>query len=209
MHGLRRRSFFLGGIAFTGSVRVAAFENRDPEEQHFFLTDEFEIRMNLAYYDNSPDAGLRFRDRATDQRFCLSGQGQENLNCTNNFKGSIAVARYRLFARRGGRPRSPIMREYVRSIDQSDDLRLRPPFERVIEVRSGLASDIQVFGYQDKSSAAKRDESDDGWCLLRQNLYLEQQGLPFLILHWKHTVAAIRVLDIIPENGTRVVRQRR
>ena len=209
MDRLRRRSFFLGGIAFTGTLSLGAFGKSESEKQFFFTTDEFAIRMNLEYYDEFPDSGLRFEDRAADRRYCLSAEGQENKNCINNFKGSIAVAQYHISPRRGEGAGSPSMREYVRSIDQSDHIPVRPPFERVIEVRSGRASDIQVFGYkEDRDGAAKADQPDDAWCLLRQNLYLERHDEPFLVLHWKHSIGSIRVLDIIPENGTRLVTHR-
>jgi hypothetical protein len=38
--------------------------------------------------------------------------------------------------------------------------------------------------------------------LLRQDLFLNHSPLPFLILHWKHTPEAIRLLDVIPGRGT-------
>ena len=104
-----------------------------------------------------------------------------------------------------------MLREYVRSIDQSDRVPVRPPFERVIQVQHGLASDIQVFGYPDNSSdgSNRTQEPDDAWCLFRQNLYLKDKTVPFLVVHWKHTLTRIRVLDVIPENGTWRVRQER
>jgi hypothetical protein len=201
MSELRRRSFFLGGIATTGSMALASFAKSEPEQQFFFTTGEFSIRMNVEYYDDSPNPALRFEDRAANSRYCLSAKGENNRNCANDFKGSIAVARYHISPRPGKSTSSLMMREYVRSIDQSDYLPARSPFERLIEVRSGLASDIQVFGYKDDPSA-EANQSDKAWCFLRQDLYLGQGGVPFLVLHWKHTVSSIRVLDIIPENGT-------
>ena len=132
-----------------------------------------------------------------------------NPNCINNFRGSIAVARYHISPLRREAAASPRLREYVRNIDQSGDMPARSPFERAIEVKSGRASDIQVFGYQnDLQGEAKANQPDDAWCLLRQNLYFEQHAAPFLVLHWKHSIGSIRLLDIIPENGTRVVTHR-
>ena len=40
------------------------------------------------------------------------------------------------------------------------------------------------------------------WCLLRQDLFLNQQPEPFLIVHWKHTFDAITLLDVIPGDRT-------
>ncbi len=201
---LGRRSFLLAGVAFTGTAGLAAFGKTEPEKQLLFTTDDFAIRVNLEYYDDSPDRGLRFEDRVADRRFCLSMQGDENRNCIDNFKGSIAVVHYHISPLRRDLPASPKMREYVRSIDQSEHVPARPPFERVIEVQGGRASDIQVFGYKEEDRT-KSAQPDDAWCLLRQNLYLESKNEPFLVLHWKHTVGSIRMLDIIPANGTRLL----
>jgi len=186
-----------------GSVGVLALPRPELEPQYFFATTEHEIRMTLEYYDNEPNRHLGFEDRASDRHFCLSAKGEENRNCISGFKGSMAVARYRISSRGLGKE-SPLLREYVRSIDQSDRVPARPPFERVIEVQHGLASDIQVFGYQDNSlgSTPQADAFDDAWCLLRQNLYLNGKTVPFLIVHWKHALDGIRVLDVIPQNGT-------
>jgi hypothetical protein len=195
MSHFNRRSLLLGSVSFF------ALPKSEPEQQYLFATDEYEIRMTLEYHDNEPNKGLRFQDRSTDRHFCLSPQGEENRHCAGSFNGSIAVARYRI-ASHVGPERSLLLREQVRSIDQSDRVPLRPPFERMIQVQHGLASDIQVFGYQADSSSPSSQEPDNAWCLLRQNLYLQAQSAPFLVVHWKHTLSSIRVLDIIPENGT-------
>jgi hypothetical protein len=197
MNRLSRRSLLVGSFA------ILPLPKTELEEQYSFATNQYDIRLTLEYHDNEPNRGLRFWDRSVDHHFCVSLQGEQDRNCTSNFKGSVAVARYRISARSKSET-SPFLREYVRSIDQSDRLRVRPPFERAIQVQHGFASDIQVFGYQDDSppGTGSKPQSDDAWCLLRQNLYLQDNPAPFLVVHWKHTLSCIRVLDIIPENGT-------
>lgn len=197
-----RRSLLLGSVGFV------PLPKSEPEPHYLFTTGEYDIRMTLEYHDNERNAGLRFQERSTDRHFCVSPQGEENRNCGSHFKGSIAVAHYRISSHIRSES-SPWLREYVRSIDQSDRVPVRPPFERVIQVQHGRASDIQVFGYQDDSSgpSAQKQEPDTAWCLLRQNLYLKDNTAPFLVVHWKHTLSYIRVLDIIPENGTSQVAQ--
>jgi hypothetical protein len=83
----------------------------------------------------------------------------------------------------------------------------RAPYERALALQGGLASDIQAFGYEakDGSPAASNAESHEPWCLFRQDLYFDQQSQPFLVLHWKHTLSAIRVLDLIPGEHTRLI----
>jgi hypothetical protein len=194
---LSRRAILMGAASLGG------FPKSDPEPVYLFATAQYRIRMTLEFHDNYGKFGLGFRERSSGRPFCLSFQGEEDRNCVGNFIGSIAVARYRILSTNTSEP-SMSLREYVRSIDHSDSIATRPPFERVIQLQRGLASDIQVFGYE-KSSA--RDGSQDAgpdktWCLLRQDLYLKNQVNPFLVVHWKHTLSAIRVLDIIPGDGT-------
>ncbi len=193
MDHFSRRSLLAASIGLLPVPRPEA------EQEYRFGTADYEIRMSLEYHDKEPNRGLGFEERSTNRHFCLSTGGDENRNCIDDFEGSVAVMRYRI------RPRVPSrsalsLREYVRSIDQSDWLPPRPPFERVIEVRGGIASDIQVYGL--RTTSDKQASADDSWCLLRQNLYLPDSATPFLVLHWKHTLRQIRVLDVIPQRGT-------
>jgi hypothetical protein len=190
-------------LLLLGSVSLSALPKPVPEHPYLFATNEYEIRMTLEFYDRYIGDGLSFQERLSDRHFCLSPKGEENRNCVSNFKGSMAVARYKISSRVRSES-SPCLREYVRSIDQSESVPVRPPFERVLETQHGLASDIQVFGYQNSSSAqtARMSDSDDAWCLFRQDLYLQDKTVPFLVVHWKHTLTSIRVLDIIPQTGT-------
>ena len=187
-----RRLLLAGGIGL--GVR-----NVENQSHYLFATAEYKIALTLEYHDQQASRRLGFLDTSANRHFCLSSSGEENKNCVTDFKGAIAVARYKLIPRTA--PRASLsLREYVRNIDQSERVPVRAPFERIIRVEGGLASDIQVFGYQDSSLA--QGEKDDAWCLLRQNLYLGDNAAPFLVLHWKHTLDRIRVLDIIPGSGT-------
>ncbi len=115
----------------------------------------------------------------------------------------MAIARYRILTH--DKPAASLsQREYVRNVDRSDSIPDRPPFERVIETRHGLASDIQVFGYEQLpgQESGPVSQADEVWCLLRQDLSLKDQARPFLVVHWKHTFSAIRILDLIPGAGT-------
>lgn len=200
---LTRRSLLLG------SLSLSVLPKSETEQVYMFATEDYEIHMTLEFHDRSPDRGLRFEDRSSNRHFCLSAKGEENRNCMADFVGAIAVARYKISSRTKSLA-VPSLREYVRDIDQSDYIPVRPPFERVIEVQHGLASDIQVFGYQDSpGQRVQRPETDNVWCLLRQNLYLKDKPSPFLVVHWKHTLNFIRVLDVIPENGTSQITQHR
>ena len=188
---LNRRLFL------TGSASLAVVR-REPERVYAFATAEYEIRMGVEFYDGYTSKGFGFKERLSERQFCLSAGGREDQDCLRNFRGSIAVAHYRIRSRRV-LDSSLSIREYVRSIDQSERLPLRPPFERTIELQDGAASDIQVFGREDE---AQSKAPDDSWCFLRQDLFLRNKRTPFLVVHWKHTLSAIRVLDVIPGEGT-------
>ena len=86
---------------------------------------------------------------------------------------------------------------------------LRPPFERILAVQRETASDIQAFGYnEDGPGTAKSTAKQlDPWCLLRQDLYLDNQISPFLIVHWKHTLNAITLIDVIAGDQTQLTKE--
>jgi hypothetical protein len=45
------------------------------------------------------------------------------------------------------------------------------------------------------------------WCLYRQDLFLEPERTPFLVVLWKHALSSIRLLDMIPGDQTWVVKK--
>src|SRR5439155_8970143 len=117
----------------------------------------------------------------------------------------LAIARYQVQMQ--WKPqRAPALREHVRTIDQDSRLGFRPPFERTIELRQGVASDLQAFGYETAppaSSAGARSVDEGGpWYYFRQDLYFDWRNTPFLVVHWRHAFDAIRILDVIPGEGT-------
>jgi hypothetical protein len=80
----------------------------------------------------------------------------------------------------------------------------RPPFERVLPLAREIVSDIQAFGYN-QTDPEQESEAKGLWCLLRQGLYLNDQATAFLIVHWKHTVNLVSLVDVIPGDRTQSV----
>jgi len=202
-NGISRRLFILGGTNLGIARAMARPKN---ENVYRFATPECDVRMTVEFYDRYSSEGFWFDERRTDRHYCLSAKGEESRDCLGNFSGSLAVARYQI------RPRPKalhlnVLREHVRTIDQDDRLKTRAPFDRVIELRQGIASDIQAFGYEVEASPAhvRAPEPYGLWCLLRQDLYFDGQSSPFLVVHWKHALSAIRILDLIPGDQTRAV----
>jgi hypothetical protein len=195
-----RRLFLAGGI--TLNAATLPLKN---EIVYGFATTGCDVQMTVAFYDRYSSDGFWFKDHAAGRPFCLSAAGEQNHNCPARFTGSLAVARYRF------QPRIAALREHVRTIDQDTRLNHRPPFDRVIEPRRGIATDIQAFGYETPpppaSASAHEPESGGPWYYFRQELFLPGQTTPFLVVHWRHAFGAIRMLDVIPGDGTSPVKR--
>ena len=201
---MKRRSFLWIGAAVGVPAIGSPPGNR--ETVYRFAAGDWDVRMAVEFFDSYSSTGFWFKEQRDQRRFCLSGDGKENVGCLPNFVGSVAVARYHV--RQHSHARDALdLRERVRTIDQDSRIASRAPFERTIKMQDGVASDIQAFGYQpDNSSSPRESATPNGpWCLLRQDLYLEGQDSLFLILHWKHTLNAIRLFDVIPGDRTRVI----
>ncbi|HEX3682448.1 MAG TPA: hypothetical protein VHU83_07880 [Bryobacteraceae bacterium] len=200
---MNRRAFLWTGAL---GASAAARKPANSETVYRFRAGDCDIRMAVEFFDNYSTNGFWFKEQRDNRRFCLSGAGRENRDCLANFTGSIAIARYHIQPLSHA-PRTLALREHVRAIDQDSRLVTREPFERTINLENGVASDIQAFGYQaDASSPSQESGGGNGpWCLLRQDLYLDGQDALFLVLHWKHTLNAIRLFDVIPGDRTDLV----
>jgi hypothetical protein len=195
---LSRRCMFFGGLGIVSDAARA-----EPEPMYLFETRDYQVRVSLEYYDRYRSDGFGFHERMSNRRFCLSPDGHENRECLNGFRGSLAIAHYKL-QWHGAAILNPSLRELVRDNDRSESVPARPPYERSIPLEGGLASDIQAFGYAIAPHNALQSESaPDDWWLVRQDLYLDKASTPFVTVHWKHRIDAIRVLDVIPGPGTR------
>lgn len=192
-----RRSFLWSLACLGMSTKVLKAEK--PSDANYRLrTLEGEVRMSVRYFAVPGNGSLIFRDDLSAHSFCLSADGEQNRNCAERFVGSMAIARYQFRSHR-----LPLnLRERVVTIDQDDRMSPRPPYERELAVERDVVSDIQAFGYTP-------GEADDRplavWRLLRQDLYLNDQTTGFLILHWKHTLKFVSLVDVIPGGGTEFI----
>jgi hypothetical protein len=205
-HPGSRRSF-LWSLATVGAgvgltTRALALKpEKNSETAYRILTPECEVRMSVEFFGNSEPSSLRFRDSLTQRAFCLSAAGDADRGCVARFSGSMAIAHYRFRSRPHVQP--PLhLRERVLTIDHDSRMDPRPPFERLLAVQRETVSDIQAFGY---NPAASEPKPLPLWCLLRQDLFLNEQPTAFLIVHWKHTFDAIHLLDVIPGDRTELV----
>jgi hypothetical protein len=209
MPDISRRFFLSNSVAL--AVPLAISPHPKNEAVYHFATSDCDVQLSVEFYDRYSRDGFWFAERHTNRQFCFSGKGEEGADCLANFSGSLAIARYHVRPR-SKPPNSIALRERVRTIDQDNLVTLRPPFERAIEFRGGVASDIQAFGYETEGlppAGGPASPPHAPWSLLRQDLYFDGQRKPFLILHWKHTLNAIRLLDLIPGDETHFVISKR
>ena len=199
------RRFFLWSLASLGiglgpTNRGLKAENRS-EPNYRFRTPECEVRMSVQFLANASTEGFRFRDRLTNRTFCLSAGGEEDHGCLERFIGAMAIARYAFHPRRHSA--APLnLREHVVTIDNDSRMTPPPPFERVLSAEREVISDIQAFGYNPNDPQQAAFRTKPTWRLLRQDLYLNEQTTPFLIVHWKHTLDLISLVDVIPGDET-------
>jgi hypothetical protein len=200
------RRFFLWSLASLGLTTKTLKSEKRSEPTYRFLTPECEVRMSVQFFANSSTEGFHFRDSLTNRAFCLSANGEEGRGCLERFVGAMAIARYAFRSRRHSQ--APLnLRERVLTIDNDTRMTAPPPFERVLAVEREVASDIQAFGYNpdDPQQAAFSAKPLAVWRLLRQDLYLNGQPTAFLIVHWKHTLDFISLVDVIPGDGTELL----
>jgi hypothetical protein len=201
-----RRSFLWSLTSFGLPPSFLKSENHSEPDYHF-LTPDCEVRMSVQFLANASPEGFRFRDSLTNRTFCLSADGEENRGCLQRFVGAMAIARYVFRSRRHSS--APLnLRERVQTIDNDSRMDPRPPFERVLTAEREMVSDIQAFGYNpdDPQQASFSTKPLAAWRLLRQDLYLNGQPTAFLIVHWKHTLDFISLVDVIPGDDTELVR---
>src|SRR5215831_4869089 len=137
---ISRRIFLAGAVSLSAPALRSALRGT----AYCFATPEYDVQVTVEFYDRYATRGFSFSDLSAGRHVCLSVIGEENRNCASGFVGALAIAHYRF------KPHSelsgiPGLREQVRTIDQDVRLPYRPPVDRTIELRDGVASDIQAF----------------------------------------------------------------
>jgi hypothetical protein len=207
--GLQRpdRRSFLWSVAALGLTTQVGISEIRRGTVYRFVTPLCEVRMSVEYFATSSINGFRFRDVLTNQSFCLSAGGEKDRNCLERFVGSMAIVHYQFRAHHHYSGKLFGLRERVLMIDHDRRIPPRAPFERELAAEQTVVSDIQAFGYNAVDSEQTSVDADHPavWYLVRQDLYLNDQNTAFLVVHWKHTLDCISLLDVIPGDGTKLI----
>jgi hypothetical protein len=200
-----RRRFLWSAAAFGLIAKTGLCEKRS-EPVYRFVTPACEVQMSVEHFASSSIQSFRFRDDLTNRAFCLSTSGEKDQSCLDRFVGSMAIAHYHFRSRRHSET-SFHLRERVLTIDHDSRISPRAPFERALAVERAVVSDIQAFGYDADGGEQTASDADPlpVWYLVRQDLYLNEQTTAFLVVHWKHTLDLISLLDVIPGEGTELI----
>lgn len=146
-----------------------------------------------------PYAGRRLAFYSEGKQVCLSAE-TGFAGCTERFVGALALVRYS--AQSNGKRKPRQIREVVHLVAQSPELPARAEFHKTVKLVNGVASDVQLFGYEedDKGSEAERAEARSQARRLfrqfRQELFLDGEPRPFAVLNWVHTVGGIKLASI-------------
>ena len=83
----------------------------------------------------------------------------------------------------------------------------RVPFERALAVERAVVIDIQAVGCDADDGEQTGSDADPlpVWYLVRQDMYLNDETPALLVVHWKHMLNLISLLDVIPGDGTQLV----
>jgi hypothetical protein len=200
-----RRTFLWSLASFGFTLKTGKKDTAPQEPVYRFVTPECEVVMSVEYFGKSSSRGFRFRDDSAQRTFCLDANGAEGKACLQRFVGSMAIARYQFRSKKNSQELFHV-RERVRTIDNDYRIAPRPPFERMLAAEREVVSDIQAFGYNPDDSQQTFTAKGSGiWSLLRQDLFLNGQASAFLIIHWKHTLDSISLVDVIPGDGTEAI----
>lgn len=115
----------------------------------------------------------------------------------DRFVGAAAIVTYSVRNKKG-KPLQGAIREKVESLGQSEDVPPRATFHKTVKLVQGVASDLQLFGYDETAipvaeRPAVREASKGTWRKFRQLLFLDGAQTPFALIEWTHRIYGIQM----------------
>lgn len=183
-------------LVLLGCLSLGPCVAQESTEVHRLDTPDYRIEMAVHYYPPYLGRQLSFRSVANPQELlCYSTDGSSA--CMEKFVGALAVVKYQFQARRKQALLATTFREVVEVVAQSDGLVGRPPYSREVRLIEGEGSDIQAFGYDESSvpetelAALRTAAGATQWVIYRQQVFLNDDREPFVVVLWKHTLNRI------------------
>lgn len=180
---------------------MALFPAADPQ-QHTFATGEHVVTMNARFLEPYVGKRLVFYSSADPTAEICAVRNGESRPCPERFVGAVAIVTFTLNRIDGKVASTGSIRELVTVVTQSPDLPPRAPFELTQPFIRGIISDVQVFGYEESDitepmrASARKESQERTWRICRQELYLNDAKKPFAIIHWRHTVDRIDIMQV-------------
>jgi hypothetical protein len=124
--------------------------------------------------------------------------------CSEHFVGAVTLVQFVAHNSKGKRVMTGEIYERVVLIDKSPGAPNRPTFTKSVRFLNGIASDIQLFGYDEDDiapteRAQSREDARRDWTYFRQELYWNRQRQPFAVIDWLHTIDSIRLVCVAGE----------
>jgi len=189
-------------VVFSAIFYLAQAGPKGEPQCYTFTAGNHNIMMEVRF--SQPYIGTRlvfYDDEDPLKPVCFTGNG-ENGACPSHFVGAVALVTFTVKAARGKLRSKTSIREHVTVTEQSPDLPPRPPFDKTQVVKEGTVNDLQAFGYdeadipKEQREAERRRSKERLWRHCRQELYMNHETVPFAVIHWRHTLDAIEIVDV-------------
>lgn len=210
--GQRRACRLLIRIAITlflGAVALAVNSASTRHTEVDLERPDWNVHLSIDFYDHVRQAP-QFYSGSGSSRMCWSAEGgpcAPSGRGDDRWVGAFAIVHFLVKTQTSG-SLPPRLRERVRILDHDAQIEDKPVFEKQIVLVDGIGSDIQLFGSREERFIQRKtsfsDASDCLWSLLRQELYYGNESTPFAILHWRHSLDQIRLVDVIPVGQTQL-----
>jgi hypothetical protein len=165
---LGRRAFLAAGVICKGRR----------SESYVFVSTGWRVDAQVELHDRFDGRQLWALDAHQLWRWCLpSGQGP----CATSFQGAFAIARFSV------QPAAERLRERLKLLDESEPGLALREVERSIPLVRGSGSSVHAF-----HGAVRK------WCVYRQDVFIDDQRAPFVVILWKQALESIRLLHLMP-----------
>ncbi|MCC6591409.1 MAG: hypothetical protein IT168_32285 [Bryobacterales bacterium] len=167
-------------------------------ETYRFSSNDLIVDMSVKHQRRYTGSPLTLYDANNRLIPACGSSNPRDGSCPESFVGTAAFVEFSVHGPDGKPARKAAVREVVTLVAQSDGLPERKQFVQTVPLVNGIASDVQIFGYDEKpipkeDRLLQRDRSKASFRRFRQELFLDGDPEPFAILEWTHRTTDIRM----------------